>query len=839
MQAVSPEVSSELAQLLSNLVLGDNEIRKSAEQAVDERLAQSPELYVLALAQFARMADTEVMRSFSLVLLRRLLFRPMPFAPASSRQVLYDHLGERTRETVERLILSCIQNETDEGVRRKVADTACDLAKGSLERGRPWEALQVQSFTATRSQLAGQREVAYRIFTYVPQLALGQEMNAVIDVYERGLQDPESLQVRADPDTKVRAGRLMILMLDVSTNTMPPLSTEHLPPFINAVIALASTDPSLFEPHLRALLAFLPPLILPSAQESLPTPTTSEPFPNHGSVADTKDEHKEASRRAAIELMVTLSEAKPSMVKKVDGWVPILIRACLEGMGEVEESPDWESVEPTEESEEFEQQVFEHSLDRAAIALGGKVVLPEGTAKIMANELGRIVMLVTPLFQDTHPRVRWAACQCIGQLCSDLEDALQDQFHEQVLAVVHSHAAAAIINFCEGVEPTTLKPYLDLLVPRLLHLLTPGNKRYVQEGAITSLAMVADASETIFQQYYTTLMPLLLDILRNGTGAEHAKLRCKAMECGGLVAIAVGREMFKPDSQQFIELLMAAQNGPQASEPTFSHYVTATWGKLCQALGADFAPLLPVVMPSLLQAASAKADIEVLGEDDVDTSKYSEDNGWEVLDMDGQQVAIRTSALEEKVHATEMLVVYSSTLGSHFGPYVTQTLEIALPGLRFYFHDGVREASAMLLPLLLATAKTNNLLTEQIAHAVLTQVCAGIAQEHDSSFLQTLYKCFTDATKVLGGRTIVPQTLCDDVLKATQNHLQLMAQRRKSRMHPDEDDAEDIAYLEENEDFTLEEMGKMIKFIFDPNHPLLIAISSVKDLSQRQHWDAA
>jgi importin-5 len=136
------------------------------------------------------------MRSFSLVLLRRLLFRPMPFATGASRQVLYDHLSEQTRETLERLVLSCLQNESDEGVRRKVADTVCDLAKGSLDRGRPWEALQVQSFTATRSTVAGQREVAYRIFTYVPQLALGQEMNAVIDVFERGLQDPESLQVQ-------------------------------------------------------------------------------------------------------------------------------------------------------------------------------------------------------------------------------------------------------------------------------------------------------------------------------------------------------------------------------------------------------------------------------------------------------------------------------------------------------------------------------------------------------------------------------------------------------------------------------------------------------------------
>ena len=69
---------------------------------------------------------------------------------------------------------------------------------------------------------------------------------------------------------------------------------------------------------------------------------------------------------------------------------------------------------------------------------------------------------------------------------------------------VHAHAAAALINFCEGVERDTLLPYLDPIVERLLKLLNPSQdgsrptKRYVQEQAVTTLAMVADASETTF-----------------------------------------------------------------------------------------------------------------------------------------------------------------------------------------------------------------------------------------------------------------------------------------------------------------------------------------------------
>ncbi|KAF6745061.1 hypothetical protein DFP72DRAFT_1077817 [Ephemerocybe angulata] len=85
MEAVVPqEITAELTQILSNLVLGDGEIRTT----VNDRLARTPELYLLALAQFAIAADTEVIRSFSLVLLRRLLFRPAPSQPRNHPHTL-------------------------------------------------------------------------------------------------------------------------------------------------------------------------------------------------------------------------------------------------------------------------------------------------------------------------------------------------------------------------------------------------------------------------------------------------------------------------------------------------------------------------------------------------------------------------------------------------------------------------------------------------------------------------------------------------------------------------------------------------------------------------------
>ncbi|EMD36115.1 hypothetical protein CERSUDRAFT_156882 [Gelatoporia subvermispora B] len=908
---VPAEVTTELTQILSNLVLGDNDIRTNAEKAVNERLAQSPELYLLALAQFSTSADTEVMRSFSLVLLRRLLFRSSP----TYRVSLYDHLSSQSLSTLERLLLHSLLHEQVAVVRRKAVDTICDLANNSMARGRPWHALQAQSFSMAASPDAGARESAYGVFSGSPNLIIDLQAESVITVLQKGLQDPQSVDVRLaalnasvaylsafDIPQQAQVLSLMYPML----NTLPSVPHSHLPTFLSTLTPLASSHPVLFQPHLPALLRFLPALIVPTVDAG-PTPTVARPNPGAGGSSFTfppaltsgngkgkapeteADEEEEEVRKAALEFMISLSEAKPSMVKRANDWTAVVVRGCLEGMGELPEDDTdiWLEADPSEDpTDDDYPHVYEQSLDRLACALGGKAVLPpafqyipgmlashdwrlrhaglmaiaaiaEGTNKVMQHELGKVVDLVTPMFVDPHPRVRFAACQCIGQLCTDLEEVIQEQYHQQLFNAliptleapeprVHAHAAAALINFCEGVERETLLPYLDPIVERLLKLLNPGStdtskqpKRYVQEQVITTLAMVADASEATFAKHYAAIMPLLLNVLQNANSPEYRKLRVKAMECAGLIAIAVGRDIFRADAETFIQLLMRIQNSPlDPGDTMLTHYLIATWAKVCQAMGPEFEPYLPVVMPPLLLAANAKADVSIFDEDE----QVEEKDGWETISMDGQQVGIKTSAIEEKCQAFETLVIYCSTLNARFAPYLTQSLELVLQSLKFYFHEGVREACALLIPMLLSCGKNSGTLTVQMVTATFSQLVNCIGTETDCSFLASLYKCFADSIRVLGGPSALSPEFHDGVIEATKRQLQMLADKRKARASRPStdltDDREDLMLLEEMEDFALEDMAKLLA-VFDPSHPLLMAVSSVRDLGmQLSQWDS-
>lgn len=241
---------------------------------------------------------------------------------------------------------------------------------------------------------------------------------------------------------------------------------------------------------------------------------------------------------------------------------------------------------------------------------------------------------------------------------------------------MHAHAAAALINFCEGSGSDIIILYLDAIVERLLKLLNPPvdsgkqPKRYVQEQVITSLAMVADVSEKAFAKVraeYHNLMHLCppLGYIRSALCRNHAlafervakrkRVRIPQIttESNGMCrinwwvlfnplrcAVPLMFDQRSLSAGKYSERILAnCANSSCKSKVSFApslygcqmvtalridspvelddtllnSYLVASWAKICQALGPEFEPYLPVVMPPLLRAASAKADVSVIG----------------------------------------------------------------------------------------------------------------------------------------------------------------------------------------------------------------------------------
>lgn len=56
----------------------------------------------------------------------------------------------------------------------------------------------------------------------------------------------------------------------------------------------------------------------------------------------------------------------------------------------------------------------------------------EGCHKQMLNMLASLVDNIIPFLNDAHPRVRYAACNALGQLSTDFAENFQQKFHSKV-----------------------------------------------------------------------------------------------------------------------------------------------------------------------------------------------------------------------------------------------------------------------------------------------------------------------------------------------------------------------------------------------------------------------
>ena len=61
----------------------------------------------------------------------------------------------------------------------------------------------------------------------------------------------------------------------------------------------------------------------------------------------------------------------------------------------------------------------------------------EGCEQQMVKQLELIVTTIVTRFGDSHPRVRWAAINTIGQMSTDFGPALQNKLHTCVLLLEH------------------------------------------------------------------------------------------------------------------------------------------------------------------------------------------------------------------------------------------------------------------------------------------------------------------------------------------------------------------------------------------------------------------
>ncbi|KAJ6153171.1 hypothetical protein N7497_007490 [Penicillium chrysogenum] len=840
MSLLPPEIHTALSQLLSALGTPDNAVRSQAEDQLNNDWVQNrPDVLLMGLAeQLGGATDTIGIltcqtRAFAAVLFRRIATKTRKDPATGDNKEIFSSLPSEQRIAIREKLVVCLTSETVTDVRKKIGDTLAEVARQYTDNDEQWPELLGVLFQASQSPDSGVRKphtvclrpppVSLRSSTKtlwwkslprVSRMIISPYVGVRISAMEAFASLFRSISKKSQP-------KFFGLMPDL-LNILPPLKesseSEELSSALLALVELAEISPKMFKPMFNNLVKF--------------------------SISVVGDkELSDQVRQNALELMATFADYAPNMCKKEPEFAQEMVTQCLSLMTDVgaddDDAEEWNASEDLEpEENDLNHIAGEQCMDRLANKLGGQAILQPAFSWIprmmsSTNWRDRHAALMAISAISEGCRDLMVGCNALGQMSTDFAGTMQEKYHEIVLTNiipvlasteprVQSHAAAALVNFCEEAERSTLEPYLGNLLSHLLELLR-SPKRYLQEQALSTIATIADSAEAAFDQYYTTLMPLLLNVLKEEQGKEYRLLRAKAMECATLIALAVGKEKMGQDALNLVQILGHIQQNIVDADDPQSQYLLHCWGRMCRVLGQDFVPYLPGVMPPLLTVAAAKADIQLLDDED-QIEQVEQDEGWELVPLKGKIIGIKTSALEDKNTAIELITIYAQILEQNFEPYVLETMEkIAVPGLAFFFHDPVRVSAAKLIPQLLNSYKKahggQSPGFAEMWNKVAEKIIEVLSAEPTVDTLAEMYQCFYESVEVVGRNSLTPQHLqafIESAKSTLEDYQMRVKQRLEEQAELEDGDEEnlDFEYAVEDDQNLLSDMNKAFHTIF-------------------------
>lgn len=707
----------------------DNKARGVAEKAFEDAKQGQPAATVEGLIAIVTNTQLEQpLREQGAVLLRRTLF-----APRQSDSV-WVRLGEPAQLVLRAQLLSCMESEQVRQVRRKLADCVQSLANGLVEAPAgdarppvelaPWPELlpTLLRLISDPSRDAGVRadcvwvvkEMA--MISWTALLAGGQQTHQIFKL------------CFADPSEALAANAAALLCSFVDAidkkSERAPFATL-IPEFVAVLQRLAQgTVPDNLDMVLQAMQ---------EAAEFFKDHVSAHILPVMCAIA--KGHGDNGSRRYAMEVIISLVEAKPKAMLSSPGFLEQALDVIIHFMMELDDDTETWAKEDYEQDEPEEQhQCGKDAIDRLARAANSTetpgfapvlAMLKPALEKLFASgDWKQILTAVVVLAQiaeyidedDTvqqmmhgvrlqlraaHPRVRYVSWSALAQFAVDHDDAItSDEWVKHLLPEfisamddacdrVSLRSMEAFQHYGECVEREDLEPFVQALMERL------GKKMQTstifQKKSITFIAVIARQLEDGFAPYYPAIMPVLKQMIQATIHkVEERSLLGKCFECISLCAKAVGREGFRSDAELIMQwMIMATQVVNLPSNDPVKEYMMAASERICGTMKEDFLPFVPHILPGVLEKLTFKPkDVSELNDD----ADHGEMNI--ALTEEGGQlkvVVMQTSELEDLKNALECVHTFVDQLEKAFAPYITQTAQALLPVFEFSMAEEIRE----------------------------------------------------------------------------------------------------------------------------------------------------
>ena len=827
MSALSLSITpSMLESVVDHMLCPDAGIRHHAESFLNEALKEDhwEALYGSAIVLLRKSTMVHV-RSYCAILLRKNL--------AVGEPVAFMRLSEQLQETIKSQLLEAVTVEGEAAVRHQICDAISELASICVFSSEGWLDLFKFLNACVHSDQVILRESALFLYGNIAKISSATLENHLQPLLE------EMTRLVVDPDLNIRAMALQsscsIISYLVDVAQKAPFHVL-MPAFLSILVELIQSNSRHAEKSIRslndALVTVEAAFIRPYLQSFIPQ------MIHFASVSSD-------ICKVSLEFLVIVAAKASGAARKSKEFVESTYDLAIKLLLFVEDEEDWDtSAEPL--STEYENTCFDcgldaiHRLDEALGKKGLQTVMRRADEFLQSSDwkyrnaavwslsqsiefmpftgMKDFVARVLPFVNDPVSRVRFAAINFLGQGAADFIPQFQVEFHEVVIPIliralddpserVQAHAAAALINFCEHCSQEAIKLYINPLLSKLHEKLKTG-ARQVQLQVITAIAMVAESAQDAFASFYQHFMPLLQQIIIHASATRDDRiLRCRAIECFTLVGMAVPREVFLDDAESACKLFLQMYNDISTAEADDSTrgYIITAWGRLAFVLKERFLPYLEAIMPVALQMAALHCDVLEQDDDEAD----GED--------EGKRYSFKTSVLQDKSGACNLLCALALELKQLFFPYVPATMDVLLPCISYVYSADVRSHSVAAMPCLISCSvlafkegKSDIAFIQSLFIAMCKEIINSFKIEEDGDILISMVVALTQVIEEVNG--VLDQVLSADQLeivgkscfKLLLESKERVEKREALRVEPDfDEDAEDQLNIENEGDAEL------------------------------------
>ncbi|GBE59762.1 karyopherin beta [Babesia ovata] len=631
-------------------------------------------------------------------------------------------VSAETKDVLKKSLLACLRRETQNSIRSNACDTIADMCDACLELDE-WPELTRCTIELIQDENPLYKKSGFKLlgecFTYFAD-ELSPHLSDVVRVTKNSLMDANA-SVRTETicaisnvledDVLDIASQLgdatpyiigHIKQLAVSTDNA---SRDELERSMAGLIMIVDNNAKILKPHLQ--------LFFNSMMEIA---TTDSAQPNLD----------QEIRSMAIEALVTLAEKKPQTALTIPNFGLRMVVCLMNAMLDIEDDSYAEWLE-TGETDDDVQRLYdagEEGLDRLGRAFEdindapfmdwvlsnasqfiqqpswqhvfvGIMTISQTVEYLTEDEveehMGSIISIMKGKLKDQDFRVRFAACQTIGQIALDHQPYVQMAYFDEIIPAlldaiedqsprVQSHALSAFVNYTEEVQKENLLPLADVIVKQLLNKITPNSHKSVREQAITSLAVVAGVIEEHFVKYYTAVVPLMKQTIATCVDPDDRTCRGKAIECISIIGMTIGRDVFLQDGIECMNALIQIMQEPTTPDDPVKEYADEALGRLCAALGPNFCPFLPTVVPLLLR--SLEGNIKSFNEEGDDMTLN--------MGYDGA-AGLRTTLVEELERSLTLIATIVEQMEEGYDDYVVPTAQALMPILGYVLTSELKE----------------------------------------------------------------------------------------------------------------------------------------------------